>query len=520
MTCSLLAGPNGFAEPFVHIIARVYVFIKGLAGSIILYGSLPLFRSTFNLSGSKYQTYSTIAMLPWTMKPIVGAIVDVFPLGGYRKKNYAIIALVFGFVSLFALVFNTTVVFTTFLLFFASFSIMTVDLIYEGEYSSIMAFKGGSAGMPAFVWSCIMIGSIFGAILVGPLGDNGDIRYAYPIAALCTIQLIHSLISKPEDSFANDRVLFKKDNINLSEQMIQYDDDESRGTVSYRINTSISTREWVLCILMAGVSVLLMIMLFTGIDYPWTTFAAATVCIFILHAYAYFTFHNTSCSKREQKRQDQLWTYNLFMFLVEALYVNISGAQDFWYTADESCVPNGPAFSLSLYTTAVTIMSALAGIIASCLYTRTMMKWTFRSALQTAIVFQAMSAFTDITIAKRWNQTHLHISDEVFFLFGDAVISPVASMLKLIPMAILTSKIVEHGKETMTYSLLAGFQNMGMVFSKIFGLALMQSFGIKTIAPHCAFEFYPALIFCAHMIIPMLSFTLAYLMMPDTKQQI
>ena len=132
MTCSLLAGPNGFAEPFVHIIARVYVFIKGLAGSIILYGSLPLFRSTFNLSGSKYQTYSTIAMLPWTMKPIVGAIVDVFPLGGYRKKNYAIIALVFGFVSLFALVFNTTVVFTTFLLTILDLLLALLVFLFTG----------------------------------------------------------------------------------------------------------------------------------------------------------------------------------------------------------------------------------------------------------------------------------------------------------------------------------------------------------------------------------------------------
>jgi hypothetical protein len=30
---------------------------------------------------------------------------------------------------------------------------------------------------------------------------------------------------------------------------------------------------------------------------------------------------------------------NFYMFLSTVLYVNIGGAQDFWFTADEHCVP-------------------------------------------------------------------------------------------------------------------------------------------------------------------------------------
>lgn len=505
--------PKGFSDEFIGVILRVYVFVKGLAGAIILYSTLPLYRSEYGLSGLEYQTYSTIALLPWTMKPLVGAIVDSYPWGGYKKRNYAVLAVCISALSTFLLFIKTSVNVSTGFLFTSSFGIMMIDLIYEGEYSSRMAFRGGSATMPSFVWSCIMAGSVAGAILVGPLGDQGDIRYAYLFAAICILQLLFSIIVHPAKSFYKDKIKLKSAP-ELSENIIP--NNERRNNPHDK--EKILPREWTLCVLMAVVSIVLMTMLFTGSNYPWSTLGFSLLCVVCLHTWAYYVYHGKEQTVDGKKRAHQLWTYNLYMFLVEAFYVNISGAQDFWFTADDTCVTNGPAFSLSLYTTTVTIISAIAGILASMFYSRSLMKWSFRSAVQMAIVFQAASSFTDIAIAKRWNITHLGISDPLFFLLGDAVITPVASMLKLIPMAILTSRIVERGKETMTYSLLAGFQNMGVVFSKIFGLALIQSFEIKTIAPFCSFIYYPALILFAHMIMPMLSFVLAFVMLPPIQQ--
>jgi folate/biopterin transporter len=504
--------PEGFPPEFNWIIARIYLFVKGMAGSIIVYGTLPLFRSTFKLTGIQYQTYSTIALLPWTMKPIIGAIVDTFPLWGYRKRFYVLGALILGCLSFAVLGLESTVYVTTTFLFLASFAIMVIDLVYEGEYSSLMAFHHGSTQMPAFVWSCVMLGSVFGASLVGPLGDQGDIRYVYPIATLCLLQMVASLVRQPLLSFSRDRVPKVKTD-SLTDTILASIDDVRRPVKP----APLTTQDWILCSVMVGVSLLFLGLLFTSATHPWITVGIAVFCMLLLHSLAFVTFVR-STHPIEAARQRQLWTYNLFMFLVEALYINISGVQDFWYTADARCVPNGPAFSLTLYTTTVAVISALAGIVASLLYTHTLRYWTFRSVLQFAIVFQVTTAFTDIVIAKRWNQTHLGISDEWFFLLGDAVVSPIASMLKLIPMGILTSKIVEHGKETMTYSLLAGFQNMGLVFSKILGLALIASFDIQTTLPTCSFTFYPALIFLAHMISPMLAFCLAYVMTPNISQ--
>ena len=37
------------------------------------------------------------------------------------------------------------------------------------------------------------------------------------------------------------------------------------------------------------------------------------------------------------------------MFMTNALYISTDGALDFFYTAQEDCVPDGPAFSYTFY---------------------------------------------------------------------------------------------------------------------------------------------------------------------------
>jgi hypothetical protein len=49
---------------------------------------------------------------------------------------------------------------------------------------------------------------------------------------------------------------------------------------------------------------------------------------------------------------------NFYMFLSSVLYVNIGGAQDFWFTGDEECVPGGPSFDYTYYNTYTAIVGA------------------------------------------------------------------------------------------------------------------------------------------------------------------
>lgn len=60
---------------------------------------------------------------------------------------------------------------------------------------------------------------------------------------------------------------------------------------------------------------------------------------------------------------------NLYMFMSSALYVQISGALDFWYTAPavtttgEDCVPDGPHFTMTYYLTYSGLVQSVFGMI-------------------------------------------------------------------------------------------------------------------------------------------------------------
>ena len=43
------------------------------------------------------------------------------------------------------------------------------------------------------------------------------------------------------------------------------------------------------------------------------------------------------------------------------LYINVGGAQDFWFTADEKCVPGGPGFDYTYYNTYTSVVGAFTG---------------------------------------------------------------------------------------------------------------------------------------------------------------
>ena len=68
----------------------------------------------------------------------------------------------------------------------------------------------------------------------------------------------------------------------------------------------------------------------------------------------------------------------MFLFL-KVLYISTDGAVDYWFTADEKCVPNGPHFDLAYYLTYTQIVGAVAGVFGILIFQNVMRDWTFRS---------------------------------------------------------------------------------------------------------------------------------------------
>jgi hypothetical protein len=151
---------------------------------------------------------------------------------------------------------------------------------------------------------------------------------------------------------------------------------------------------------------------------------------------------------------------NLFMFLDAALYIQIGGALDYWYTSDSTCVLGGPNFDYTYYATYVRIVAAIASFVGVVLFQTVMAGWQIRTIFYVSVLLRCAGGVFDIIIVQRWNIA-VGISDKTMFMIGDAIIYDICYTLNFMPAVLLTSKLCPKEMESTTYALLAGFQNFG-----------------------------------------------------------
>jgi BT1 family len=98
------------------------------------------------------------------------------------------------------------------------------------------------------------------------------------------------------------------------------------------------------------------------------------------------------------------------ILLTQISVININPALDYYYTATDSCVPNGPNFDYTYYLTINGIVGSVTQLLALLLYQRCFGNWRFRPAIYFTIVIGALASIFDLIIINRWNVTVLGIS--------------------------------------------------------------------------------------------------------------
>jgi len=206
---------------------------------------------------------------------------------------------------------------------------------------------------------------------------------------------------------------------------------------------------------------------------------------------------------------------NLYMFLTSAFYVAIPGALDFFYTADEACVPGGPHFDMSFYLSWTALVGSVAGAVGVAAFQAFLSRAHFRTAFWTTCMVKVAASLFDLVLIKRWN-LRFGIGDKLMFLAGDAIIQQVIGMLDFMPAVVLTSKVCPPGVEATVYALLAGFSNFGSNVSRALGVALIKAFGVRTTVP-CDFTRLPELLVLTHVFMPLLTVPLVWVLIPDAR---
>jgi len=205
---------------------------------------------------------------------------------------------------------------------------------------------------------------------------------------------------------------------------------------------------------------------------------------------------------------------NVYMFGKEALYVTITGALGYWYTANAKCVPNGPQFSYTFYQTITNVVSSLAGALGAALFQRFFRSSNFRTVFYITTILRIISSGFDVMLVTRWN-LEIGIPDHYAYMFGDAIIYQMSYVLDFMPAVMLIASLCPHGLESTMYALLAGFSNFGTVVASSIGSVLTDAFGIVTGDDHCDFTNLAPLIVLAHGVLPLLSLALAAVLLPD-----
>eukprot|EP00960_Hanusia_phi_P050335 760158-Hanusia_phi.AAC.1 len=431
---------------------------------------------------SKLPLQMSIAMTPWAIKGAMGVVSDAYPLLGYHKKSYIIASAFLGTFAFFMLA--STPIHVAWLaaifLFLANFQIAICDLLCEGKYAERMQAKPKTGStMVSFVWGCFQLGSFIASVFVGPIADNYNPQVIFWV---CIPLAASILIPTTMDYLGDEKVEEDKRGIDWS----------LLKEHSYMI---------LFCLIMAAVAMGNAIIDLLLFQYHQVQALYAVVCSVVL------------CILAFRWLPPQLARCNLYMFISCVLYINISGAQDFWFTADDKCVPGGPAFDYTYYNTYASLVGSVTGWIGIVLFQATMSDWNFRTLFWVTTLIQIVAASFDMLIIARVNIAW-GISDKAFYMFGDAVIGNVVGMFGLMPMLVLTSKLVPKGLEATTYALLAGFQNFGGVVSSQIGVYATQAAGIKTKEP-CDFENLNMLVLVCHCLLPLIAIPLTFVLIPN-----
>eukprot|EP00047_Mylnosiga_fluctuans_P003367 m.228796 g.228796 ORF g.228796 m.228796 type:complete len:516 (-) comp11791_c0_seq1:56-1603(-) len=447
-------------------------------------GTLPYCRLVLDIDSTRYQTFRTVALSPWSMKAFFGVVSDTVPLFGYYKKYYIFIGSSLA-VAAFAILATMPLTasaadFAAMLFFLGNMAVVVVDLLCEGRYAELMVEKPYTGSdLVSYIWGVYQIGQLLVSGVVGPMADAG---YARGMFYIC-VPLAAQILVPTGLNYLGEKQLPP------AERRIRVDKIKAHKGI------------FTLASAMALAAVILI---------PVSMFAGDTaVLVYALLSSA------AMCALGFAVLPRMLAQCNLYMFLVSAMYIQIDGALDYFYTSDNECVPDGPDFSFTFYNTWSQIVQAIFGGIGVVLFQTWMNGWRFRRLFWVPTLLRVAASLVDIFIVKRWNKA-IGMSDESAYMLGYNIIYQVAYMMEFMPAVILTSKLCPKGIEATMYALLAGFQNFGQGIALSLGRVFMGALHIESQAP-CDFTRLPLLIVICHFIFPLATIPLTFFLIPDSK---
>lgn len=475
---------EAFTIKFIILLFITQCFLKGIVFVIFTSGVFPLLKG-MGVDAVHVQIYGALAMSPWTVKPLFGILSDLVAIGGYHKRWWMLLSIAVGIVGGIMMVVEIQVVILI-VIFLAMihFEIAVVDLLMEGQFAELMR-KHPETGSDIVTLANGFqnFGFIIGMSILGPLSDEGLFRISNIIAlSLCCVPILPILFGfLPEVKRINAPLVL--------------------------VDTLRIRKEWKIVIVVA----------LTGLAAPATAsisvfaskaigLTASSIIITLAAIAGFFAFDNKIIAK-----------VALYQIVAQASKITFSSSLDYFFTANEACLPGGPAFSYKFYITTSGIAGAVASFFMVFIYQWFFSKWKFRSVILFTTILSGIGGLFDFVIIKRWNLI-IGIPDWIFFLIGDDIIHNMVDMLYWIPSSSIIGKVCPENMESSTYAYLAGISNFSRMISVISGALITELFDIQTIGPVCNWKNLEYLVLGGHVIIMLIFSIPASFLIPNELQ--
>jgi len=448
----------------------------------------------------------TVAMVPWSIKPLIGLASDLVIWGGYHKRWWVVQGIVVGMITaslLFVINASDGGPGVTVLCFMGvHYEISTLDLLSEAKYAQVMRQnpKSGS-DIITLVNGYQMAGGLVAMGFIGYLADQRAWVAVFVIMLVLTATpLVPTLLGwLPERKRVPEEPGVRWNRcgrFRRLEALVMVDTDTFR-----------KQRSVILVVGFTGLAGPIMAVVTT---YGNRVAGLITASIMMLGALV----------GSKIAFSPMVFRVALYQTLSAISKPSIGGALDYFYTADEACLPGGPHFSFAYYLTYTGLVGTAVSFVAVWLYQAWFSTWRFRSVLVFTTVLVGVSGLMDLVLVLRLNK-QVGIGDHTAYIAGEAVMENVILMLYWIPSSAILSKVVPEGMEGSSYAFLAGLSNFSGMFSELTGALIYSAAGVKTtITPAGGCDFEPMwwLVIVFHVFLPIVVGVPAALLIPNCEQ--
>jgi folate/biopterin transporter len=432
--------------PDVIAIATIY-FVEGALGLARLAQTF-LLKDELHLGPAELSALSGIFTLPWTVKPIYGFLSDGFPLFGYRRRSYLVLAGLTGCFSYSAVGNNfwglldnvnngggigddgssTMVSYTIAALVLSSACIAVSDVVADGivvqkTRESAKTDPSLAGGLQSLCWGSAAVGGLLSAYFSGSLlevmkpQDVFSLTAILPLlVALIALLIDEEPLSKTNMSESND-----------DDATIMDTEATATATATTTINGAINGGEYK-----------------DDIDTTTITTITTTMANNNNNSNDFVDIQSQIDSLWSAIKQPAIYKPALFIFLWQSTPTS-DGAMLFFQTED---LGFGPEF-----LGRVRLVAAFSSLFGIWLYNTYLKNKSIKDILFWASIISFPLGLLDLVLITHANRL-VGIPD-TWFVFGDDVVLSVLGEIAFLPTLVLAARICPIGVEAVLFAVSA-----------------------------------------------------------------